>query len=72
MVKQENTKKNQHFKPQIHYYCHISANIGPIGKIPTEEPILVIFLTQMLRYFFEMVNIQGVIYPLRTMEIGAL
>jgi hypothetical protein len=71
MVKLENTKKNQHFKPQIHEYCHISANIGLIGKIPTEEPISMIFLTLTLSYFFEMVNIQGVIHPLSTMEIGA-
>jgi hypothetical protein len=43
-----------------------------MGKIPTEEPIPVIFLTLTLRYFFEMVNMQGVIYPLSTTEIGSL
>jgi hypothetical protein len=32
----------------------------------------VIFLTLTLRYFFEMVNIQGVIYPFSMTEIGAL
>jgi hypothetical protein len=51
----------------------ISANIGQIRKIPTEELIPVIFLTLTLPYyFFEMVNVQGVMYPLSTTEMGAL
>jgi hypothetical protein len=41
---------------------YLPANIGSIKKIPTEEHIPVLFLTLSLRYFFDMVNIQGVIY----------